>query len=251
MSGRSSKSKSGRLVFAALILVFLAGALYASYNLVTTEVNYNAARVEYFELQQRAPILGDPPVETGDTADPAGQNLETHADLAAINPDYIGWIRIEGTDIDYPLVQGRDNIKYMNTTFMGERNPSGAIFMDYMCTGFGHFAIIHGHNMRDGSMFAQLHSFLDRSFRSQYREITIITPTGQELVYYVIEAKLTDISDEIFTLAEKGRIAVMNYFAAYGFTEEDFQEGIDILTLATCTNNARNERLVVFAFRHP
>jgi len=50
-----------------------------------------------------------------------------------INPDYVGWLKIDGTNIDFPIVRGNDNEKYLTTTFKGEENILGAVFMDYRC----------------------------------------------------------------------------------------------------------------------
>jgi len=254
----SNRPISGRLLFAALIVVFLGGVLYASYNLISTEADYNAAREEYTVLREMAPqvtaIIAEPPVEEDiDDIDDTEVNEipEYISELSKLNPDYIGWIRIDGTSIDYPVVQGKDNDKYMNTTFIGERNPSGTIFLDSNCkNGFDEFALIHGHNMRDGSMFAGLHSLLDRDFLANNREITIITSSGETLRYFILDTKLTDIHDDIFNMPGLGRNAMTFYFSFHGFSEEEFDTGIDIITLATCTNNHRDERLLVFAFRH-
>ena len=47
------------------------------------------------------------------------------------NPNYVGWLRIDSTNIDFPIVRGTDNVRYLTTTFRGEENIAGAIFMDY------------------------------------------------------------------------------------------------------------------------
>ena len=261
MSGKRYKSKiiSGRHIFAVLIAVFALAGGYAAYNLITTEQNYNEARNEYSGLRIHAPYSEVNPGRS-DNYEPeeAEQETvqETRLDLASINPDYIGWILIEETGIDYPMVQGADNTKYLNTTFTGERNPSGTIFMDsHIINGFSGFAILHGHNMKDGSMFAGLHSLLDSDLLSDEMlpalpDIIIYTSDNNMLLYQIFAVKLTDIDDEVFQLPEKEFYAMSEYFAVYGFTGEVLQESIDILVLSTCTNGGRNERLIVLASRN-
>jgi len=252
--------KSGRLVFAALITVFLIAGIIAAYNLITTELDNNAAQSEYAELRQWAPVTSSPPAadnnpESSDTAADPDSTIESPSPvnslvLSLFNPDYIGWIRINGTNIDYPIVQGTDNIKYLTTTFMGERNPSGAIFMDSECSyGFTGFSLLHGHNMRNGSMFAELHNFRDAEFLAQYSEITIYLPDDEALTFKIFDVIVTDIYDAVFDLPIKGQEAFTNYFGDYDLVGHYIRDRSGILVLSTCTDGHRNERLLVLAVR--
>ena len=78
--------------------------------------------------------------------------------LRDINPDCVGWIEIPGTNISYPIVQGRDNDHYLRLNFEGKYSVGGVIFLDHRCdSDFDRTnTIIYGHNMRDGSMFGSL-----------------------------------------------------------------------------------------------
>jgi len=249
--------KSGRLIFAALITVFLITALIAAYNLITTELDNNAAQSEYAELRQWAPVAAFPPATNnnpGSTDTAANPDSTTESppislpDLSLFNPDYIGWIRINGTNIDYPIVQGTDNIKYLTTTFMGERNPSGAIFMDSECSyGFTGLAILHGHNMRNGSMFADLHNFRDTDFLAQHSEINIFSPDGEALSFRIFDVVITDLNDPVFELPIEGQEAFTNYFSDYNLVGHYIRDRSGILVLSTCTDGHRNERLLILA----
>jgi len=218
-----------------------------------TEVDYTAAQNEYAQLRIFAPNADGTYTTTTNTTtgtEGTAEDAENDAvpDLSEINPDYIAWIRIDGTDIDYPVVRGPDNFKYLNTTFTGDRNPSGTIFMDSENqNGFDFFAILHGHNMRDGSMFAGLHRFTDNRFRTEHSEVTIYSIDKGVLVYKIFAVKLTNINDAVFDLPLKGFNEKADYFSGFGFSETDLRDSIDILVLATCTVGERNERLLVFA----
>jgi len=259
---RREKIVSGRHIFAVLIAVFALVGGYAAYRLIMTEVDYTAADNIYGQLRLMAPAAANAPGSGtgsgtgGSTAGTAGNsngqtnNPEGMPDLTEINPDYIGWIRVDGTDIDYPVVQGTDNTKYLKTTFTGEQNPAGTIFMDADCTNqFDFFAIIHGHNMRNGSMFAGLHQFRDTEFRTDYSEISIFTPNGDVLVYKIFAVKLTNINDGAFVLPLKSLDEKAAYLADFGFTAEDLRDKMDILILATCTEGNKNERLLILSGR--
>jgi len=86
--------------------------------------------------------------------------------LRAINPDVFGWITVFGTNIDYPLVQGNDNQRYVHTNARGEPALSGAIFLDFRnkrnFTDFNN--IIYGHDMAAGAMFGEIASFEQEYF---------------------------------------------------------------------------------------
>ena len=70
-----------------------------------------------------------------------------------LNNDVIGWIRIENTNIDYPILY-KDNSAYLYNDYRGTYNFSGSIFLDESCGGkLEQVALLHGHNMKDGTMF--------------------------------------------------------------------------------------------------
>jgi len=258
-NNKVKRFKSGRLIFAALITVFLIAGVIAAYNLITTEFDNNAAQSEYAELRQWAPVASSPPAYnanpgSSDTTSDAEPSTEIPPinlpDLSLFNPDYIGWIRIDGTNIDYPVVQGTDNIKYLTTTFMGERNPSGAIFMDSECSnGFTGFALLHGHNMRNSSMFAGLHNFRDAEFLTQYSEINIYLHDGEVLTFKIFDVIITDIYDPVFDLPVEGQKAFTDYFGEYDLEGHFLRDRSGILVLSTCTDGHRNERLLVLSVR--
>jgi len=255
----TKRKKSGRLIFAALIMIFLITGVIAAYNLINTELDNNAAQSEYAELRQWAPAAVSPPAannnpeSSGSAAEqdsPTGQPPVNMPDLSLFNPDYIGWIRINGTDIDYPVVQGTDNVKYLNTTFMGERNPSGTIFMDNECSnGFTGFALLHGHNMRNGSMFAGLHNFRESEFLEQFNEINIFTSDGEALTFEIFDVIISDIYDAIFDLPTEGQEAFTEYFREYNLVGHYVRDRSGILALTTCTSGPRSERLIILAVR--
>jgi SrtB family sortase len=160
--------------------------------------------------------------------------------FSEINPDFVGWMVIPGTAIDYPIVRGTDNSLYLHTTFSGTQNPAGTIFMDYRCTeGFATpISLIYGHNMRNGSMFSPLTNYTNQDFMNNNSEIIILTADGHKLVYRIFDTKHTDAWDSVYELD-------FNDAANEFFPASDAQR---FLILSTCLNSAdRNARLLVFA----
>jgi len=164
-------------------------------------------------------------------------------ELSRMNGDFIGWISLRNL-IEYPVVRGTDNEKYMNTTFMGHRNTAGAIFMDYRHTeGFGEpVKTIYGHHTRDGMMFAPLVRFLDPDFLQSNSTLVITLPNGSTMTYTIFHAVLTDAWDPAYTTAiwQPERAG------------EEFpnapENATRFMLLSTCTRGGSDdERILVFA----
>lgn len=98
--------------------------------------------------------------------------------LKSQNQDIAGWIYIRGTTIDYPIVQGKDNEEYLHQDFNKKKSSSGTIFLDNNCKKdfTSDNNIIYGHHMKNGTMFAQLLKFREKSFLKKHNEIIIFTP---------------------------------------------------------------------------
>lgn len=98
--------------------------------------------------------------------------------LKTINPDIVGWLKIDGTSIDYPIVQTDDNETYLDMDFEGKKNASGAIFLDYESEPdfSGKHNILYGHHMKNGSMFKDIIKYKEELFFKEHQDITIYTP---------------------------------------------------------------------------
>ena len=91
--------------------------------------------------------------------------------LQKLNSEVIGWINVYGTNIDYPLVQAKDNEKYLTRDSKGEFASTGAIFLDARNNpNFEDFnTIIYGHHVENGVMFGDVAKFSDKEFFEQHR----------------------------------------------------------------------------------
>jgi len=98
---------------------------------------------------------------------PTPENSElSFQQLQAINPEVFSWLTVYGTHIDYPVVQGADDLKYINTDATGKYSLSGAIFLDSGCSrDFSDFSsIIYGHHMDKQTMFGEIGLFADKNY---------------------------------------------------------------------------------------
>ena len=170
------------------------------------------------------------------------------AKMREINPDFICWIRIDGTPIDYPVVRGRDNIEYLDRSFFGEKNLFGTLFMDYRNVGdFVPHIIIYGHMSRYGDKFGGLLNFLYEDFLERYNTITLIV--GDRTVEYeIFSVRITDIHDPAYFLDFRAPGSFAEFLERIGAPSESEQ----ILTLSTCLSAGDDDGriLVQAALRH-
>lgn len=119
------------------------------------------------------------------------------------NSDYVGWIKIAGTNIDYPVVRASNNTKYLNRSFHGEDNRFGAIFMDFRCKWESPHIIIYGHSLGDDNkqtiMFGALNNLLDEKFLEANKTINIFHD-GYRSDFEIFAVKSSDIHDPAYTL---------------------------------------------------
>ena len=188
-------------------------------------------------------VLSSPDSEDFPLSDLPRSQDDPLAELSGMNPDFIGWIYIEGV-LDYPVVRGRDNERYLNVTFKGSSNPSGAIFMDYRNSkGFDDpVCVLFGHNMRDGSMFKALHKYSSKTFLEEHPDIVVVTASGDVLYYRIFATKYEGSRDLLYELSLSERSANPTEFRGAPDGASRF------LILSTCTNSEdREERLRVIA----
>lgn len=244
---RPKRSKARILVFILVFAILLAAMAFALVNIIGIMGDRSAARGEYDSLRELRPLPNLS--QTGDNitgADNAAQN-EAQT-LQEINPEYIGWISIDGTSVDYPVVRGTDNAKYLNTTFEGNYNPAGTPFMDYRNTdAFSSLhTIIYAHNMKDGTMFGSLANYLNADYLNSHREIEIVTQSGSRITYTIFAAKMVLANDPAYRID----FASNDDYAAFASALGAQSAGSGLLTLSTCTNGENDdERVLVHAVR--
>lgn len=176
------------------------------------------------------------------------------ASLLTINQDVIGWLKVNNTNIDYPVVQGDDNDYYLNYNLYNEQDINGWVFMDYRNSTYNldTNTIIYAHNRYySGVMFGSLYKAYNSSWYKNPENQIISFNTIYETNNY-----------QIFSIYKVPK--TIDYLKTYFADDQEYTEYIDmvkgrsiynfgveinthdkILTLSTCTNN--NQRLVIHA----
>lgn len=208
--------------------------------------------------QPEKPSAGESTAEKDGPA--AAPVLTAYQALALNNPEMVGWVHIEGTMVDYPVMHTpNDPEKYLHHDFEGQYAFAGLPFLDAKCDPQAASAnrIVYAHNMRSGQMFAQLTEYLDPVFRQAHPLISFDT-LFQRGTYEVIavlkvqaigrqEPSMRCYRQTDMTSPEEVD-ALNEYLDDFADVREGiFQLGDDILTLSTCQRTSDTNRLVVMA----
>lgn len=190
-----------------------------------------------------------------------------YVELYKKNPDIIGWLKIEGTHINYPVMQTQNDPEYyLRRNFDKEYSISGTPFMDAESDIFIPTSnwLIYGHHMKDGTMFQDLMEYADYGFYQDHRTITFDTIyKGDATQYEVIAAFYTQIytaEDDVFKYYQYADITTESQFDAYvdGImslseygTGAKVEYGDQLITLSTCSYHVEGKvgRFAVVAKR--
>ncbi len=174
-------------------------------------------------------------------------------ELLKKNPDTVGWIKVDGTKVNYPVVQAEDNDYYLSHAFNKRSNAGGWIFADYRVDfkNFGKNTIIYGHNMNNKTMFGSIPNMLYSGYLSNSSNyyIKISTPTSNT-VWKVFS--VYTIEPEVYYLKTNFRTEPYDKFLNTLKSRSVYDFGIDvttddkILTLSTCDNTG-TKRVAVHA----
>lgn len=196
-----------------------------------------------------------------ETADDEEVRFARYKELYEKNTDFVGWIKINDTNIDYPVVQNKtSNAYYLHRDFEREYSSSGIPFMDFQCDAYATSdnTVIYAHNMRNGTMFHDLLKYADEEFLKNHTIVEFDTRnnTAKYEVFAVIRTKVG--SEKEFKYYDFINAKTPADFDAFikecirlsiHKTEIIPGHGEKILTLSTCSYNTDNERFVVFARR--
>lgn len=216
-------------------------------------------RDKYNKLSQSVAVSPTP--DSTPQPSPSAQPviLPQFEELHASNPDFYGWVKIEDTVLDYPVMHTpQDPEKYLRKTFDGEYYIGGTPFLDYRCTADSDNLILYGHNMNNGTMFTGIIKYADSAYWQQHPTVKFST-LYEEKEYRVMAAFYDRIyydNEDCFKFynfvdaQDKADFdnAIENYKAkALYDTGITPQYGDQLITLITCSYHHQNGRFVLVA----
>lgn len=172
--------------------------------------------------------------------------------LAAVNNEVVAWIIVPKTPINYPVLRGQSNQKYLTLAYDGSYNSLGSIFMDYRNSAdlSDNNTIIYGHNTKNKSMFGSLNDFVNQDVFDAARYIYVFTPE-KVAIYEIFSTYITDAYSDSYQLQFDGDDSYVDFLQKMQ-SQSLFKTGVElsgedkIITLSTCTSsNDRLERIVV------
>ena len=223
------------LAFIASIMILLM-LLYGGYSLWDVYVTYTGAFLGS-DLMQWKPVVG-------------ADNAPTFEELRAINPDVKAWITVDGTHIDYPVLQGEDDIEYVNKDVYGDFSLSGAIFVSAANDGSFRdlYNLTYGHHMDNGGMYGDVVEMLDEDYFQKHRkgELILADRSCEIELYAVMDCDAYDRMIYNVGGANEDMAAFQKYIkenaAIYediGITAED-----QVISLSTCKDTTTSGRAV-------
>lgn len=218
-----------------------------------SEILYVEAEPVTTPVMNQAEVQETQNAETTQTEPEHQQEQEVVLDLTNINPDYMMWLQIADTEIDYPVVQ-RDNAYYLKHDFYGKRSNHGTIFLDESCDAKGSILLLHGHHMKDGTMFGSLKNYKKEDYRKQHSVLTL-DRMGKVETYEVFAGALIDLlKPERFCYEElpEGEEETKAYLqqlknAAFWYEEPQWEGEEQLVILSTCDYGTKEQRMIVVA----
>ena len=224
------------LLAAGLILLML---LYGGYSLWDTAMVFNGAFLSS-DLLQFKPAAGDP------------DSNPTLAELQAINPDVLGWLTIDDTHIDYPVVIGETDMEYVNKDVYGDFALSGSIFMDSDNARdlSDTYTLVYGHHMDNGAMFGDVVEFVNTDYFESHPSRTLYLPDATYTIEIFACVQVDAFDSMIYDpLAQNGDVSELLHYVDEIAVQSRYigvQPTDKVIGLSTCAEAETNGRVVIF-----
>lgn len=231
-----------------VVLSLCAAGLYAVYALWDNNRIYAAAEDVQADMKKLKPD--------------ADQDKASFEELLAINPDVCAWVSLDNTKVDYPVLQGANNMIYLNQDVYGDFALAGSIFLDSRNdrTFSDRYSLLYGHHMKNGSMFGDLDLYKDEAFFTKNTTGMLILPdrnykleifacllieAGDDYIFEPNQWQ-NDI-DGLISYAEKNAL----HLHQDTVNELRKDSNLQVLALSTCSSEFTDARTIILAAMEP
>lgn len=191
-----------------------------------------------------------------------GDQGASFSELLSINPDVCAWVSMDGTGIDYPVLQGESNLTYINTDVYGNFALAGSIFLDSRCdkTYQSAYSLLYGHHMDNSKMFGDLEHYKEEKFFQKNQTGTLILPDRTYHLKVIACLLLPASDDSVFSPMQwQDNIdGLLDYAEVHAmYLHEDTlslarqQENAQILALTTCSSEFTDARTIILTMMDP
>ena len=245
-----------RIIYAILILIFTGIFALGAFQIYRQLKEYEEGDSAYTDVEQYVTV-GEDPEDGQKDENPSDENTNINwpavdfAALKEINPDIVAWVYIEGTEINYPVVQGTDNQYYLKRLFDRKWNSAGCIFLDSRNEPdfSDRHSIIYGHHMKNGTMFSELTEYKKQEFYEGHPTVLLMTPE-QNIRVEIFAGYVASVEDNAWETATGSDVEFENWLKETKerscFKSEVAPAVTDrIVTLSTCSYEFDNARFVL------
>lgn len=239
--------KSKKTVY-IICIIFIIITIFSGYQILSTINEYKISNDTYNNLKEYVNTDSD---KNASIDKEIVTPKVDFVSLKEINSDVVAWIYIKDANINYPVVQGKDNDYYLNHLTDMSYNAAGSIFLDYRSKSNlnDRHSIIYGHNMNDGSMFANLNKYKEQEFFNNHSYYVIVTPDKNYKID-IISGYVANVNEDSWKLNFSNDEEFSNWLT---WTKEKsfFKSEITpttedrIITLSTCSNESNDTRFVL------
>lgn len=243
----------GKIAFIQILLIFVL--------IICSVLVYNNHSNRNDEKENIDSVIGESntPLPLTDETSDKQKRIERIKEMHEINDDTVGWVHIDDTAIDYPVLHNKQsNAYYLHRDINKNYSSSGIPFLDYQCKADGSSdnTIIYAHNMRNGTMFHDLLNYSNNDFYISHKiiEFDTLKDTGKYEIFAVLRTKVGSKNEfRYYDFTDADKPAEFDEFIAeclnLSIHKSNIipQYGDKIITLSTCSYNTDNERFVVFA----
>jgi sortase B len=231
-----------RILNIVIAISLVVACLYSGYALWDNWQIYNGAKLDSDLLKYKPNTDGD-------------YSGLTLSELQKINPDVCAWLTVDGTNIDYPVVQGEDNFTYINKDVYGEFSLSGSVFLDYHNNrDFSDFySLLYAHHMEGNVMFGEVPNFLEKDYFEEHTSGTLYLVDGSmyEIEWFASFTTNAYDSKVFYAVGENGdalKDAVLDYVKqkAVQYREVGVTTSDQIIGLSTCFSDNTDGRSILF-----
>lgn len=238
---------------AALVLI------YSSYSLTNSYLDYKEDEAKYAEIndmfQQENETSNHQDTKKKTKSMDYSSSITTwvwdYKAMLQYNDEAKGYIKLDGTRIQYPIVEHKDNDFYLKRGSDKVSNGAGAIFLDYRTAGLdGRMCILYGHNMMDGSMFKELMNYREDAFAKKHQTFDIYVGY-RHYIYYVFSAFSTkDDNDAVYKFGFEDDNDYQKWLntvsgkSRYKFDNPLPDINDKVILCSTCVDNSGNRQIV-------
>ena len=181
-----------------------------------------------------------------------GKDNPTLSDLKKINPDVKAWIQVKDTNIDYPVVQGKDDMEYVNKNVYGEFELSGAIFLS--CLNKDDFSdpynLLYGHHMKNGGMFADVADFTNKRYFDSHKKGILYQPDKTWKIRFFACMKVSASDARMYHpdgYRRENLDELLKYIKEHAVQYRDLDVNVEdsLIALSTCSEAETNGRVIL------